>query len=128
MNGFVRYWLPLVGYCTIIFVQSSFPTPEQLPSFKFSDKVQHIIAYAILGILFCRAFNTVHWWRHRWGLLFLFGVVATTAYGLSDEWHQSFVKGRNADAADVIADFVGGLIGCWLYVMCVHLCLRRGAS
>jgi VanZ family protein len=32
-----------------------------------------------------------------------------TAYGATDEWHQSFVPGRQADAADVLADALGAL-------------------
>jgi VanZ family protein len=29
------------------------------------------------------------------------------AYALSDEWHQSFVPGRDADPFDIVADSVG---------------------
>ena len=32
-------------------------------------------------------------------------------YAISDEFHQSFVPGRNADPWDVLADFVGVAIG-----------------
>ena len=32
-------------------------------------------------------------------------------YGVSDEWHQSFVPERSADAADVLADAIGALVG-----------------
>ena len=37
-------------------------------------------------------------------------VVAVT-YGMSDEFHQSFVSGRTPSLADVLADGVGALIG-----------------
>ena len=44
--------------------------------------------------------------------------VASLAYALFDEWHQSFVFGRNASLSDVIVDVIGaGLmllaIGSW---------------
>jgi len=52
------------------------------------------------------------WWRAA-------GAVAiTTAYGCSDEWHQSFVPGRDADLRDVWADAVGAVAGaaaCWAW-------------
>jgi VanZ family protein len=33
--------------------------------------------------------------------------VASLAYGVFDEWHQSFVAGRNASLSDVIVDAFG---------------------
>jgi len=44
--------------------------------------------------------------------------VASLAYAVFDEWHQSFVPGRNASLSDVIVDVIGaGLmllaIVCW---------------
>jgi VanZ family protein len=40
------------------------------------------------------------------------------AYAVFDEWHQSFVAGRNASVSDVIVDVIGAalmllVIGCW---------------
>jgi VanZ family protein len=40
-----------------------------------------------------------------------------TAYGVSDEYHQSFVPGRDASVRDVGSDFAGaalGALGCRL--------------
>lgn len=36
-------------------------------------------------------------------------VVFAVLYGVSDEWHQSFVPGRSPDALDVVADGFGAL-------------------
>ena len=33
-----------------------------------------------------------------------------TVYGITDEWHQSYVPGRTSDPLDVVADFVGALL------------------
>lgn len=128
MKRLFRYWLPPIGFCAVIFVQSSFPSPEQIQQLGLSDKLQHLLAYGFLGVLFCRAFNTVDRWRHRWGVLFLLGVAATTAYGLSDEWHQSFVPGRSSEAADVVADFAGSLFGCGLYLRYLQKRLKSGSA
>ncbi len=32
-------------------------------------------------------------------------------YAISDEFHQSFIPGRNADPWDVLADFAGIVVG-----------------
>lgn len=124
MHLFIRNWLPVIGFCILIFVQSSFPTSDHLPTINLSDKVLHFSAYAILAVLFCRAFNGMARLRNRWRLLFLISVMATTAYGLSDELHQSFVPGRNADAGDAVADFAGSLAGSWFYLHCLYVRLR----
>jgi VanZ family protein len=40
-----------------------------------------------------------------------------TLYGLTDEWHQSFVPERQASARDLAADAAGVFIGgaLWVY-------------
>lgn len=108
--------MPIIIYCGIIFFQSSFPSPEQVPRFPFADKIMHFVAYGILGVLICRAAFNLNGLRGRWMLVFLIGVLGSTLYGLSDEWHQSFVPGRSCDAADVMADFVGAIVGSGCYL------------
>jgi len=39
-----------------------------------------------------------------------FVVLVATLYGMSDEWHQSFVHGRDASGFDVLADAAGALL------------------
>ena len=52
---FFFYWLPVIFYCLLIFVQSSYPVTESLPLFPHADKLAHAGAYALLGFLFYRA-------------------------------------------------------------------------
>lgn len=42
--------------------------------------------------------------------LLLAALIFSSAYGASDEWHQSFVPGRLADAADWLADTLGAML------------------
>jgi len=107
---FWLYWFPVIVYCTAIFIQSAYPSPEGLPVFPFSDKILHALGYAVLGGLFLRAFLKTN---PRRGVLRLivFSVAATTLYGVSDEIHQAFVAGRMAEGMDVAADFAGGIFG-----------------
>jgi hypothetical protein len=49
----VFYWLPVLMLCVLIFVQSSFPSPDFGPSaFPLKDKVLHMAAYGVLAALF----------------------------------------------------------------------------
>jgi VanZ family protein len=48
----------------------------------------------------------------------LIGVAIASLYGVTDEWHQSFVAGRSADIADWYSDTLGSAIGllvCWAW-------------
>ena len=116
MKRFLLYWLPVIVLCGIIFVQSCFATPHVLPSWPLQDKLLHAAVYGLLGASWVRAFNSLNAWRGRPWRLFAVAVTLATLYGLSDEWHQSFVPARSADGADLLADFCGSVIGSWIYV------------
>jgi VanZ family protein len=113
---FFRYRLPPLLYCALIFWQSSIPVPEDLlPSIPFLDKILHAVGYALLGWLTARAldhgFNGLD---H--GRLFWLATLLAALYGLSDEFHQSFVPGRTPDPADFLADALGGAAGALTWV------------
>ena len=107
-----------VGWMILIFTlsaQPDLPSVPWFPWFPHLDKVIHIAFYAILSALFrgSMALNQPNAIAIATGL--------TTAYGLTDEIHQSFVPGRVADVWDLGADALGGLIG----AVCAQWMLRR---
>ncbi len=106
-----RYWLPVLLLCAAIFIQSSYPSPDRLDVFSHADKLLHAAVYGILAALVYRALNGGRRRHGRPSWLFWASMVAAIVYGLSDEWHQSFVVERHADAADLLADAVGSLAG-----------------
>jgi VanZ family protein len=110
------YWLPVLVYCLIIFIQSSFPATEHIPEFDFSDKLLHAAVYAVLGMLLYRAFNAMHK-RPSTASLVVLSILITALYGASDEVHQYFVPSRNAEFLDFAADAVGGMIGVMVVVV-----------
>jgi VanZ family protein len=114
VKNFTYYWLPLIAYCIFIYIQSSHPSPEIVPTFEFSDKLLHFAAYAIMGVLFYRAFQTLSL-RNNIQLLVLLSMVCASVYGISDEIHQAFVPYRNGSLSDVIADVLGAVCGVYLY-------------
>ncbi len=102
------YRLLTITLMALIFYLSSQSYIDIVPSFSSSDKVMHVLAYGLLGGLFALSLKpwegTLSW--KLVGLITLF----TIAYGISDEFHQSFVPGRDASVLDVVADGLGGLI------------------
>ena len=109
-----RYFYALLCSAAIFALSSfSLNLPPQAGSY---DKGLHIIAYFGLGLTYQNAFTNGFELATplRIGLAWL----ATIAYGISDEWHQSFVPGRFPESADVLADSLGGLLavgfGLWL--------------
>lgn len=90
-----------------IFVLSSISDTPALPG--QSDKGLHGLLYGGLGALLMRAL------AGRWRAPMTVGMLVATiaiaaAYGVSDEYHQSFVPNRQSDARDVAADTVGAAI------------------
>lgn len=69
----------------------------------------HIPAYALLAASWCLA-----WPSHRGWPAALLTWTLTLGYGVFDEWHQSFVPGREVSGADLLRDALGGGIGIWL--------------
>ena len=111
---FLYYWLPLIGYCLAIYIQSDLPASEHIPSFEFSDKVLHFLAYFVMGILFYRAYQTLRI-KGDPRMLILLSIASASLYGVSDEIHQYYVPFRDASIFDAIANMLGAVCGVYLY-------------
>lgn len=107
MRGRTRLslWGPVVLYLTAITVVSHQPSlriPGGLP-----DWLMHGLEYAGLGALVARivlrasAGETPVW---------LTALAGCAAFGVLDEFHQSFVPGRDASLHDVVADTAGAAL------------------
>ena len=80
-------------------------------------KAAHMTEYALLALLLLRALSIDRGDARRW---ISSAWVLSVAYAASDEFHQSFVPGRNASVVDVLIDSAGaalGLLLCYL-VLC----------
>lgn len=75
---------------------------------KIDDKFAHFAVYGLLATLVCRVGG--HSWRAG-----AVAVLIASAYGASDEWHQSFVPGRFSDVGDWLADTIGAVLAVALY-------------
>jgi VanZ family protein len=101
-------WALAALYCLAIFLLSS-RTPQRLPAspFAHADKLVHAVEYAVLGGLLARALGG----RGLGWTGCLLAVALAATYGASDEWHQSFVPGRDSSIADLVADTIGAGVG-----------------
>ncbi len=107
---FIYYWFPVLAYCILIFMQSSMPSDRYLPAFSHMDKVYHFLGYALLGILFFRAYRTLPVGKNIF-LLTTVSIISSVVYGATDEIHQAFVPHRYAGIEDFLADAVGSVGG-----------------
>jgi len=114
LHIFFYYWFPILIYCLLIFIQSSYPSTERIPDWPYIDKMLHFAAYALLGALFLRAFKTTRI-KNNLKLVLVLSVLFSFFYGISDEIHQYFVPHRNADLMDVLADLLGSIMGVYIY-------------
>lgn len=94
-----------VAWMALIFALSAQPKND-LPQFGVWDGVikkgGHLLEYAVLAWLWQRALNNRRAWI-AWGVAVL--------YAASDELHQLFVAGRNAQLLDVGLDAIGAGLG-----------------
>ena len=112
---FLKYWFPVVLYCCIIFGVSAIPNVQVPQTVFISDKLVHMCEYAILAVLFARAIR--HASQTEWFLLiWVIAIFFVAFYGITDEFHQSYVAGRSSDLADWLADIIGGSIGAAVYL------------
>jgi VanZ family protein len=111
-----RFWFFAIGWAITIFLLSSIPgrSMPQVEALSY-DKVAHALVYSVLGGLCFVAIRNTR--RVNRGQAIGLAVLAATLYGFTDEFHQLFVEGRNADLHDVVADAVGGLLGASLAAM-----------
>jgi VanZ family protein len=118
-------WAYAVVASAILFYLSSIPI-RQPANVPYIDKVEHVTAYTILALAY---YNVVSAGGRRAGWIVAIGAwMATVAYGISDEWHQSFVPGRTADVADALADAAGGAVGIGLALWMRNEFVRRAGT
>jgi VanZ family protein len=110
----VRFWFPVIAYSGMIFYLSSMPSLKSPIDVPYIDKVIHIGEYTLFAWLLAWA-----WVNTKRGpslTIFLWVIAISLLHGMGDEYHQSFVVGRESTVGDVIADFIGGIIGGYIYL------------
>jgi VanZ family protein len=115
----IRRWWPPVLWIGVIFSLSTIPGPTlKKVGFSVPDKLAHVVEYAILGALSCRARPGMRpsFVEQAGPVLLLAALV-----GLADELYQRLIPGRESSGLDWVADLVGATLGSWIvWVIGVH--------
>ncbi len=115
---------PLLAYSALIFVVSSMSrlAPPDI-GITFFDKIIHCCEYGLFFLLAMRAVSGVPIGVSRRSA-YVWAIVLTVIYGALDEYHQSFVPGRDADVYDLLADTCGAILAATGYFI-VHRRIKR---
>jgi len=105
-------WFPPLAIMLVIFSLSSQSRPLPMLTEHVWDKLLHFTEYAALGAAWYRALRGE---GMSAGSALVAAAMATAAYGVSDEWHQSFVPLRDASIRDWMTDLLGGAAGAMSY-------------
>jgi len=114
--SFTRSWLPAILWMALIFGLSSIPGSSipKVPIPRITN-IAHAIEYSILGILLLRGF-TKSFPEKPLFILALLAAGTAILFGLSDEWHQTFVAGRFCELEDLIVDAISAALGILLSI------------
>ena len=105
-RSLLTLWGPFLAALVIVFWLSSM---SEVPgAHYFWAKLLHTVGYAGLGVLAMRAFHGGFTPPRL--VPTLYAAAAVVLWGISDEFHQSFVPGRDASPWDVLADSIGFLL------------------
>lgn len=106
----VKRFLPPAVVMVTIFALSHQPGENlSLPALPGVDKLAHMVVYGLLAAALIRAFGQ-RMRQLRPGLVVMLTVLWCLVYGITDEFHQSFIPGRFVSGLDVLADTVGALL------------------
>ncbi|WP_425601740.1 VanZ family protein [Geminisphaera colitermitum] len=76
------------------------------PKITNFDKLAHFSVFGLMATLVLRQVGIRRWWL---------ALLLVSAFGATDEIHQSFTPGRSADIRDWVADTLGAITAIALY-------------
>ena len=113
MNSF--RFIPLIAVMGIIFFLSNQPGDSlDLPDIPDLDKGLHCIVYGVLALSALFAVPEYKYQANPFGVSLLV-VLFCLLYGISDEFHQSFIPGRFPSVLDLVADTIGAVVVVWIW-------------
>ncbi|OGF26820.1 hypothetical protein A2242_00485 [Candidatus Falkowbacteria bacterium RIFOXYA2_FULL_47_9] len=117
MLKFTKFLLVL-SWLALIFTSSQIGLPDPDPTYKkvlydyIFDKDVHVFLYSGLAFLIL---NFLCHYPVRFRRAALWAVAIVFLYGVSDEYHQFFVHGREASLYDLAFDVIGSMAGIAVY-------------
>ncbi len=113
MNKKIINWILVFLWAGVIFffshqpdLKSGFPNQWDF----VLRKLAHISEYAVLTFLLFRALNGNQLNKKK---ILFFSFLISFLYAISDEYHQTFILGRNGAVRDVLIDSIGMILVVW---------------
>jgi VanZ family protein len=100
---------PVWVYTVLIFVLGSLPSPPPGPA-SLDDKALHLIGFAVLAVLSCRALRHLRAGSSVPSIL-TSGFLVTVAAGGALELWQAALSYRSCELLDWVADALGAVLG-----------------
>lgn len=123
MRRWVLRWGPMVLIMVVIFVFSSFPkaafsqvTLPQPENNLFNILVKKSAHLFLFGALAASVLWGRLALRDIGGRDMVLAMVVVALYGISDEFHQTFVPGRTATLLDILIDMAGALVAAIIFL------------
>ncbi|NOU95263.1 hypothetical protein GC093_18830 [Paenibacillus sp. LMG 31456] len=131
---YVSRWLPCIIWMGVIYYLSS-QTGDDLGGWL--DTIQlwipfmkgfdwgHFVSYFVLALLYAwgLGINRLTLWKK------IFVVLLCTLYGITDEFHQSFVPNRTPDVMDLRNDAIGATLAMlFVTIPAVRKCFERSSG
>ena len=109
----------LVVMGTIFFLSHQPGDILYLPAFPGIDKICHLAIYGLLAltVLWCLGPEK----QDSLVKVALKTILFCLVYGLSDEFHQSYIPQRSVSGLDLLADLTGAILVCAMWLRCRRL-------
>ena len=108
-------WTATLTYIILITILSHQPADnisEVSPNIKNADKLFHFVEFSILGFLI---FGSLSLNSKKFDQILSLSIKIGILFSCLDEYHQSFIDGRDSSLADLIFDVFGVFFGTFLH-------------
>lgn len=116
LSLFLKLWGPVCIWSLLIFILSNQPNLTlNLPNEFIIRKLTHAVEYAVLTFLFFRALYNSQRKTSASPIYFkkyciVLSFIIVLLFAVSDEFHQTFVLGRQGTPYDVMIDSLGMMV------------------
>jgi hypothetical protein len=111
LPAWIAVGAPVAVMAAIFYLSSRTHLPDLDGGRDMQSIAGHFGAYAALGASLALLLRWLGWMPVR---ALLAAIVLATLYGVTDEFHQSFVPNRMTDPKDLLVDFLGATAGALL--------------
>lgn len=110
------YFIPAITWLILIWSLSTTSNLPPIPwNFLSPDKIGHLVFYAIATLLLIWGFARYQQWqKSQYSWIFIAMLIAG-CYGVALEYVQAGIPGRAFDYADMIANWLGTIVGILVY-------------